>query len=351
MCHIPSPTLCRIILSSPNHLEAIDDLSLWKKRIAVTNMSPTKPILILFLVYCLHQVQSSPTGPQQVTAPLDPTSTLALVVTRTTSSIGGSGAVSCATGGGGWYIDPLIAQKLGSSFCSSLSQEQVMPKEGETRTVDIARYPSDLGPVSAFEDRCNMSSGARMLQRARSNADVGLDKFYPYLNTSGQMINTTLIEIDGAIVEFIFARRPSVVASDSLFVHGTDEQCAMDNCTEFLHKSIDTCKQDRHSIAGGTLILSECGLYMSFVQNCSGNYVDPDCDEWHKRWPDAGPRENETLYWNITHNVTSHVKMQVKGFNDAGEEASESQEEEDTGLAVDIKGMIEAGLFQVVDWV
>ena len=307
-------------------------------------------ILTLFVVCFLNQVQSSPTGSQQVTATLSATSSLSSVATKTISlAVSGTGDVSCGSRDGNWSINPVVAQKLGARFCSKLSQKQVMPKMGDFHLVDIAEYPSDLGLISACENhgnRGNVTSETGLLNRTRHNADAGVNKFFPYSNVSGQAINTTLIEVDGAIVEFFFTRRATTRSPDAVTVHGSDEQCAMEYCSEIMYNAVDKCKHDSHYIKGSMGIISECGFYVFFVQNCSGNYVDPDCDEWHRRWPDVGPKENETLYWNVTHNITSKAKRLSKGSQgQVGGAGLDGMTKE-----LNQRGVGVADLFQVMNW-
>lgn len=194
-------------------------------------------------------------------------------------------------------MDPLILQRLGAAFCTRLTRPDVFPPASVH--AEGTGYPSDLGPVddNAHSVKLpDMESEEEMLPHRRDSAtDSEADM--------SAILNTTQMEISGIIAEFMFFRGKTQMFGDTLYVHGTDEQCARDDCAAFFHHTVGTCKFNSHVIGGFGAYLSDCGQYSYLVQNCSGNYVDQSCSLWHQRWPDVGLKENMTLVWNLTHGI------------------------------------------------
>jgi len=246
-------------------------------------------MLLLVLLAMATLFSTAAALPQQpVSTPSTPTST---------QSFSDTHAVACVTGGGDWHMDPLIAERLSTSFCARLAQPDVFPQPG-TRA-EGAGYPSDLGII----DDGNGSPEKRMSETDQTGASQRRDLATNSEADISATINTTLIEIDGAVAEFMFYRSKTETMLGIEYVHGTDEQCARDDCAEGFRRAVNTCKFNSHHIGGFAAYLTDCGLYSMLIQNCSGNYVDRDCIAWHARWPDVGLKENMTLLWNSTHGI------------------------------------------------
>ncbi|KAK5055367.1 hypothetical protein LTR84_013117 [Exophiala bonariae] len=207
-------------------------------------------------------------------------------------------AMGCVTGGVNVYMEPLVLELLGASFCSRLIAN------GDYPPTNIlawgSGYPSDLGPVDdkpkAVEKREVDTEETIHRRDSATDADV---------NTP-TILNTTEMEISGVIAEFLFFRSKPYTVGDTVFIEGSDEQCARDDCAAFYHQMVNRCKFNSHVVGGFGAYLSDCGQYSYFVQNCSDNYVDPDCKIWHQRWPNFGVPENMTQVWNITHGIGSN---------------------------------------------
>ena len=289
----------------------------------MSRRSPT--VLVRILTFTIFITVTASLPQQSFTTPATPTSTQSLSDTH---------AIACATGGGDWYMDPAVAMELSAQFCERLVQPQNFPQPG-IRTEDIG-YPTDLG------GSINTKVSLRRDQGARPGGKVA--------DSAAGLTNTSLIEMEGSIAEFAFIRSYTSIVSSVLHVAGTDEQCARDNCSALLRHAINTCEFNKHHIGGMAMFLSDCGLYTLMVQNCSGNYVDPDCNRWHAKWPNVGLRENMTLVWNLTHGIGVNMSSNTLGTS---EKMAGSQVDD----AVDERGIqdrvyeVEAGLAKGLFWV
>ncbi|KEF56520.1 uncharacterized protein A1O9_06707 [Exophiala aquamarina CBS 119918] len=240
-----------------------------------------------------------------------------------TQSLSDTHAVACVTGGGDWHMDPLIAERLSTSFCTRLLRPEVFPQPGIR--AEGSGYPSDLGIVDDGDGKSRRMSGVDQ-KRVFRLRDIATDSEADI----SAIINTTLIEISGAVAEFMFYRSKTETILNTEYVRGTDEQCARDDCAEGFRRAVNTCKFNSHHIGGFAAYLTDCGLYSILVQNCSSNYVDRDCNTWHERWPDVGLKENMTLVWNITHGI---------GVNGSG--SGKAVEDEEGEHIPDLRGIAE----------
>jgi hypothetical protein len=298
--------------------------------------SPFSSMLLLAFLTITTLFSPAASLPQQIaSASGTPTSTQSLSDTH---------AVACVTGAGDWHMDPLVAQRLSASFCTRLTRPEVFPRPGVR--AEGSGYPSDLGPIDDSSYTIEMSEidegGAFHRRGLATDSDTDISA----------ITNTTLVEISGAIAEFMFYRSTTDTTQDTVYVRGTDEQCERDDCAEGFRRAVNTCKFNSHHIGGFAAYLSDCGMYSILVQNCSGNYVDPDCKTWHDRWPDVGLKENMTLVWNITHGIG------VNGTNDgmggkAVEEKGEEQVPDLRGIGdrfTDVEDDLANGIFWVDEW-
>lgn len=238
----------------------------------------------------------------------------------TTQSQSDTRAMGCVTGGGDYHMEPLVLELLGASFCTRLIPNGVYPPAKILAWG--TGYPSDLGPVDDKPQPGETSDADQEDTFHRRDSATGSEANSPAI------LNTTQMEISGIIAEFLFFRSESHIIGDTAYIYGTDEQCARDDCAAFYHHMVNRCKFNSHVVGGFGAYLSDCGQYSYLVQNCSDNYVDPDCKLWHQRWPDFGVPENMTLVWNITHDI---------GFNGTadkgtGEAAGDSRETQVPGL-------------------
>jgi len=90
-------------------------------------------------------------------------------------------------------------------------------------------------------------------------------------------------------------RDEPVILNGTLYVHGTDEQCARDNCTDVIVRAVDACKYNSHYVGGVDMFVTDCGIYSINIANCSGNWFDPSCVKWHVLHPAAGESRNDSL--------------------------------------------------------
>jgi hypothetical protein len=72
---------------------------------------------------------------------------------------------------------------------------------------------------------------------------------------------------------------------------GTPEQCSVDNqtsaCRTGLGHAINKCQRNSHGFGGFGFWETSCGFYSIFVQNCTDNWVDPNCERWHRKWSES----------------------------------------------------------------
>lgn len=296
--------------------------------------SPFSSMLLLVLLATATLFSTAASLPQQ--------STSTTATPTSTQSLSDTHAVACVTGGGDWHMDPLVAERLSASFCSRLLRPEAFPRPG--MRAEGSGYPSDLGIID--DGNGNSKRMSEVDQKgAFRRRDIATDS---ETNISAT-INTTLIEISGAVAEFMLYRSKTDTILDIEYVRGTDEQCARDDCAEGFRRAVNTCKFNSHHIGGFAAYLSDCGLYSILVQNCSGNYVDRDCNTWHERWPDVGLKENMTLVWNITHGI---------GVNGTGSEKTVEGGEGERipdlrGIAErfsDVEDNLPSGAFWVDEW-
>ncbi|KIW88349.1 uncharacterized protein Z519_10917 [Cladophialophora bantiana CBS 173.52] len=181
----------------------------------------------------------------------------------------------CATGGGDWYIDPPTATQLADLFCDEAYMPGNLPAQGQE--FDANEYPTDLIPVTA-DDTNNAS-----LTTA----------------SAATVPNYTLTELSGVILAARLVRWHPKVIDNVTYVSGTQAQCDLDvqqdQCRAGLRHVIDKCQWNSHYFGGVNFWLTGCGMYSVQIANCSGNWLDPNCDLWHRKWPDVGSGPSESF--------------------------------------------------------
>ncbi|KAJ9502728.1 hypothetical protein H2202_001850 [Exophiala xenobiotica] len=110
-------------------------------------------------------------------------------------------------------MDPPTAIRLGDLFCEALSKPENFPPQGRGNLSQY-HYPTELTEIPGSP-------------------------------------NYTAMELSGLILDVFFYRNTPFVSNGTLELHGTDKQCARDNCTDIvakdvdaLHKSLSTFKYD-----------------------------------------------------------------------------------------------------------
>lgn len=131
------------------------------------------------------------------------------------------------------------------------------------------------------------------------SSQTGLSFHSPHyptdLTPEADSANYTAIEESGIIANMWFGRSASFALDNGTFIElGTAEQCARDNCTNGMRDAVRSCQYNSHYVGGDTMFMSDCGVYILAVWNCSGNWVDVVCDRWHVLHPDVGLSKNET---------------------------------------------------------
>ncbi|KIX08013.1 uncharacterized protein Z518_02668 [Rhinocladiella mackenziei CBS 650.93] len=205
---------------------------------------PLSILLVLTIMTTTHPIQA------QVT--IDPTSPTSTAIPTTTTT----GDAVCGTSASDWRMSPPTAMLLASIFCNDLYQPGNFPARG--KIFNSTHYPTELSP----------SAGSP---------------------------NYTAMELSGLIVSMWLSRANTTVIDGVEYIHGTDEQCARDNCTAGFESAIDLCQYNSHYVGGINFFLSDCGIYQIHIANCSGNWLDPDCDRWHILHPGVGLSKNESL--------------------------------------------------------
>ncbi|KAK5228493.1 hypothetical protein LTR72_002377 [Exophiala xenobiotica] len=165
-------------------------------------------------------------------------------------------SVVCATAPADSLMDPPTAIRLGDLFCEALSKPENFPPQGGN--LSQYHYPTELTEIPGSP-------------------------------------NYTAMELSGLILDVFFYRNTPFVSNGTLELHGTDEQCARDNCTDIVAKDVDACQRNPYYYGGDNAWLTECGTYWVGVRNCSSNWWDPDCCRWHELHPDIGITLEEAL--------------------------------------------------------
>ncbi|KAJ4524306.1 hypothetical protein HRR83_002425 [Exophiala dermatitidis] len=188
--------------------------------------------------------------------PIAVATTHSIISTWTTSSTW-TGSPVCATGGSDFEMDPPTATRLAELFCEDLAKPGNFP--AQNASFDSTHYPTDLS----------------------------IEPYSP---------NYTEIELSGLFTRGSLLRAYSWVDdSGVLYIQGTDEQCARDNCTAGLEGTIGRCEWNSHYVGGSSVFMTDCGVYMLFIGNCSGNWWDHSCDKWHEMHPDVGLNRSESF--------------------------------------------------------
>ncbi|KIX93240.1 uncharacterized protein Z520_11095 [Fonsecaea multimorphosa CBS 102226] len=186
----------------------------------------------------------------------------------------------CATGGGDWYIDPPTATRLTDLFCDSAYQPGSLPQQGEE--FDLNEYPTDLIPLTANDttpDTDTDTAGTLTL----ANLTTAFVEVTP---------NYTLTELSGIILALRLVRRQPTVVENITYISGSPAQCdadiQQDQCHAGFRHVIDQCQWNSHYFGGVNFWMTACAMYSVQVANCSGNWLDPNCDLWHRKWPGVG---------------------------------------------------------------
>ncbi|OAP64125.1 hypothetical protein AYL99_00097 [Fonsecaea erecta] len=192
----------------------------------------------------------------------------------------------CATGGGDWYIDPPTATQLVDLFCNQAYEPGALPPQGEE--FDLNEYPTDL--ISLTENGADTHTEADITDTLNSlsnnnNANITLH----LMETTP---NYTLTELSGIILALRLVRWRPTVVDNVTYMSGSQAQCdqdvRQDQCHAGLHRVIDQCQWNSHYFGGVNFWMTACAMYSVQVANCSGNWLDPNCDLWHRKWPGVG---------------------------------------------------------------
>ncbi|KAK5257661.1 hypothetical protein LTR96_005855 [Exophiala xenobiotica] len=131
-------------------------------------------------------------------------------------------SVVCATAPADSLMDPPTAIRLGDLFCEALSKPENFPPQGGN--LSQYHYPTELTEIPGSP-------------------------------------NYTAMELSGLILDVFFYRNTPFVSNGTLELHGTDEQCARDNCTDIVAKDVDACQRNPYYYGGDNAWLTECGTY------------------------------------------------------------------------------------------
>ncbi|EXJ66582.1 uncharacterized protein A1O5_10252 [Cladophialophora psammophila CBS 110553] len=204
----------------------------------------------------------------------------------------------CATGGGDWYIDPPTATQLADLFCDEVYKPGNLPAQGHE--FDANEYPTDLIPVTVKD------TDVQGTHTPSSNASLTTA-------SAATTPNYTLTELSGVILAARLARWHPKVIDNVTYVSGTPAQCDLDvqqdQCRAGLRHVIDKCQWNSHYFGGVNFWLTGCGMYSVQIANCSGNWLDPNCDLWHKKWPDVGSGPGESFLPTPTPSPTTTAAM------------------------------------------
>ncbi|OAL22061.1 hypothetical protein AYO20_11255 [Fonsecaea nubica] len=211
----------------------------------------------------------------------------------------------CATGGGDWYIDPPTATRLADLFCDEVHKPGNLPAQG--KEFDLNEYPTDLIALTANDttttDHNNtiLAGAADTLKRA-DKEDLSMD-------VATIAPNYTLTELSGIIMALRLFRWKDTVLDDVTYASGTQAQCdqdaQQDQCRAGLRRVIDKCQWNSHYFGGVNFWMTGCGMYGVQVANCSGNWLDPNCDLWHRKWPDVGSGPDQSLLTTLATSFTA----------------------------------------------
>ena len=119
-----------------------------------------------------------------------------------------------------FVMDPQTAKRLSSMFCDRL----------------LANFPRSMGMVV-------VSYTTRPPGLTSSGGNYSMPGYPRDLALLPGSANFTAMEESGLIVEFDFTRLSSIEIKETIFTHGTEEQCFRDNCLKIFESIVNRCEQ------------------------------------------------------------------------------------------------------------
>ncbi|OQU99303.1 hypothetical protein CLAIMM_04951 [Cladophialophora immunda] len=261
---------------------------------AMYRVPPLILLVLFFVVASPVQAQmavsttltSASTSPVPVSpAPSSPTNPLDTPPTPSTTTEVYTPFAVCATGGGDWYIDPPTATRLADLFCDQAYKPGNLPAQGQE--FDLNEYPTDL--IALTTNDTTTDTDADMAKRGPLLASNNANLTDALATTTP---NYTLTELSGIIMALRLVRWKPTVIDNLTYMSGTQAECdqdvQQDQCHAGLRRVIDKCQWNSHYFGGVNFWMTGCAMYSVQVANCSGNWLDPNCDLWHRKWPGVG---------------------------------------------------------------